>query len=242
MPKEAPKRSTPWRDWRENVREFAIVLAGVFVALVAQQAVEAWDWHRKVDVAEAAMRDELLYDDGPQIYQRVVMHPCVVARLQAISDAVDAGKDRQEIGRQIDGYWIDVRGYDRLALDAANASDVASHMNRDEMEPYLIAYETMPLMTDTNVQEGFDIGRMRAFTRSGGAMSQEEKDRLLQAVEALRNEENTMWAKARLKMYQLRKIGPLDAGRVQMFMADARQHYGACVKDLPPDFPAGVPH
>jgi hypothetical protein len=40
----------------------------------------------------------------------------------------------------------------------------------------------------------------------------------------------------------LHPIGPLDAGRVRMFMADARAHYGACAKDLPPNYPATLPH
>ena len=39
MPKRSPKRAKkPWHDWRENMREFVIVVAGVFVALVAQLA------------------------------------------------------------------------------------------------------------------------------------------------------------------------------------------------------------
>src|SRR6185312_11700871 len=85
MPKRSSKAAqNPWRDWRENVREFVIVVAGVFVALVAQQAVNAWDWHRKVQASEDAMRWELLADDGPEIYQRAAMHPCIVASLDSI--------------------------------------------------------------------------------------------------------------------------------------------------------------
>src|SRR5690349_6431969 len=111
MPKPSAKHTSPRHDWRENAREFVIVVAGVFVALIAQQAVEAWDWHRKVVAAETAMRAELLNDDGPQIYQRAAMHPCVVAQLERIRAAVEGGKSREEIGRLVDGYWIDVRGY-----------------------------------------------------------------------------------------------------------------------------------
>jgi len=83
---------------------------------------------------------------------------------------------------------------------------------------------------------------MRAFTRTGGPLTLEEKDRLLEALEALRNEEHAMSTKARVHLYMLHPIGPLDAGRVRMFMADARAHYGACVKDLPPNYPATLPH
>jgi hypothetical protein len=60
-------------NWREDLRELVIVIAGVFIALVAQQMLEASEWRHKVAVADAAMRDELLYDDGPQIYQRAAI-------------------------------------------------------------------------------------------------------------------------------------------------------------------------
>jgi hypothetical protein len=32
----------------------------------------------------------------------------------------------------------------------------------------------------------------------------------------------------------MRQIGPLDADRVRLFMTEAREHYGDCVKDIPP--------
>lgn len=239
MPKPSPKQASR-RDWRENAREFLIVVAGVFVALVAQQAVEAWDWHRKVDAAEAAMRDELLFDDGPQIYQRVVMHPCLVARLQAISDAINAGKDRQEIGRQIDGYWIDVRGYDRLALDAANASDVASHMPQDRLGDLFTVYQAMPLFGEANKDEGVGMARLRAFRRSGGAISDEEKDRLLETVEQLRNDDHLFWRLGKGLIPLLRRMGQLDPTRVEQFMRQAHAHYGDCIKPLPAGFPKGA--
>ena len=38
MPKQASKAANPWRDWRENVREVAIVFVGVFIALVAHHS------------------------------------------------------------------------------------------------------------------------------------------------------------------------------------------------------------
>ena len=56
MAKQSSRASSgPRHSWRENAREFLIVVAGVFVALVAQQAVEAWDWHRKVDASETVL-------------------------------------------------------------------------------------------------------------------------------------------------------------------------------------------
>jgi hypothetical protein len=223
--------------WRDVAKEIAIIVVGVLIALFLEQLVEAWHWRHEVAIARENMNGELLFDDGPQIYQRAAMHPCVVARLDAIRSAVEGGKDRADIARLADSYWVDFRTFDRLALDSATASDVASHMPENEFVTITSIYEVMPLLERTNTQEAQDLARLRAFRRTGGPVSDSEKDSLLQAIEALRAEDQIMWIKARIKIPQLRKIGPLDEGRVRFFMAKAREHYGDCVKDLPPDFP-----
>jgi hypothetical protein len=232
------KRSAKERfDWRVCARELAIVIAGVLVALLAQEVVQDWQWDHKVAVATAAMRDELLSDDGPQVYQRAAMHPCVLQSLDRIRSAVESGKSREEIGKAIDGYWVEFRTFDRLALDAANSSDIAAHMPQDQLRDMTRVYQIMPLMERTNAQEAADVARLRAFRRAGGAVSDAEKDRVLEAAEALRSDEQIIWLRVQAKLPLLMNIGPLDQGRVRHFMANAREHYGACVKDRPADWP-----
>jgi hypothetical protein len=227
--------------WRELAKEIAIIVVGVLIALFAEQVVQGWEWRHKVGVAEISMRHELLWDDGPQIYQRAAMHPCVVAQLDRIRAAAIASGTRPEISRLIDGYWVSIRTYDRLSLDAANSSDVASHMPADELDLMSSAYQAMPLLERTNAEEAKDWAHLRAFRTSGGAVSDQEKDRLLDAVEELRTEDALMAQGARIKLPEIVRLGQLDENRVQQFMADARAHYGVCVKYLPADFPAGVP-
>jgi hypothetical protein len=234
MPKRSPK---PWHDWRNDARELAIVVIGVLIALLAQEVVQGWEWKRKVAVARDAMRYELLVDDGPQLYQRAAMHPCVRASLDRIRAAVEAGRSRSEIARAIDGYWVEFRTFDRLALDSANSSDVAAHMPQDELRAMSRVYQVMPLMERTNAQEGADLARLRAFRRTGGSVSDAEKDRALEAVEALRNDEEIIWLRVQAKLPVLMQIGPLDRQRVDHFMANARAHYEACIRDLPPGWP-----
>jgi len=241
MPKRSPKeRTNPWHDWRNDARELAIVVIGVLIALLAQEVVQGWEWKRKVAVARDAMRYELLVDDGPQIYQRAAMHPCVLASLDRIRAAVEAGRSRSEIARAIDGYWVEFRTFDRLALDAANSSDVAAHMPQDELRAMSRVYQVMPLMERTNTQEAADLARLHAFRRTGGAVSDAEKDRLLEAVEALRNDEAIIWLRVQAKLPVLMRIGPLDRQRVEHFMDNAHSHYGDCIKPLPGNFPKGA--
>lgn len=228
----ARKQARTRYDWREDARELAIVIVGVLIALLAQEVVQGWEWNRKVAVARDAMRYELLVDDGPQLYQRAAMHPCVLASLDRIRSAVESGRSRSEIARAIDGYWVEFRTFDRLALDSADSSDVAAHMPQDELRAMSRVYQVMPLMERTNTQEAADLARLRAFRRTGGPVSDAEKDRILEAVEALRNDEAIIWLRVQAKLPVLMQIGPLDRARVRMFLDHARAHYGDCVKPL----------
>ena len=75
------------------------------------------------------------------------MHPCAVERLDAIRTAVEGNKSRREITALIDSYWAPYFSYDSIARDAANTSDVASHMPADTLDLYAIVYTQMPPMT-----------------------------------------------------------------------------------------------
>jgi tetrahydromethanopterin S-methyltransferase subunit G len=225
------------QSWRALGREIGIIVIGVLIALLFQQLAEAWDWDQKVDAADHAMRSELLTDDGPQIYLRAALHPCVEARLDDIRSAVESGAPRAEIGRRIDQYWTPFFTYDSVAYTTAEASQVSLHFDPKRLQPFNAVYSSMPLLDEANRLEGRDKASLHAFRRGGDAVSAEEADRLLSAVEALRNDDRTMWGGAQYAMPSLRAIGTLDRHSVDDLLALGRQHYGACVKALPPDFP-----
>jgi hypothetical protein len=227
MPKPTPK---PWHDWRNDGRELAIVVIGVLIALLAQQVVQDWEWKAKVAAAERAMRHERLWDNGPQLYQRAAMHPCAVQRLDAIRAAVETGKPRGQVTTLIDSYWAPYFSYDTIARDAANTSDVASHMPADTMDLYAIVYTQMAPMTRNSEREVSDLAQLRALSRSGGALTPPERDKILSAIEALRSDDHLMWLVSGWTMPKLRELGPLDADRVREMLADARDHYRDCVK------------
>lgn len=237
MPKQSPKQ---WHDWRNDARELAIVVVGVLIALLAQQVVQNWEWKTKVAAAERAMRHEMLWDNGPQLYQRAVMHRCAVQRLDAIRVAVEDGEPRGQITALINSYWVPYFSYDSIARDAANTSDVASHMPADTMDLYAIVYTQMPPLTRNSEHEAADLAQLRALNRNGGALSSTERDKVLSAVEALRSDDHLMWLVSGWTMPKLRELGQLDADRVTEMLADARDHYGDCVKPLAANFPEGT--
>jgi hypothetical protein len=234
MTKRATKASF---DWRESSRELIIVVLGVLIALLAQQLVQNWEWRQKVRAAEAAMQRELFFDDGPQVYLRAVLHPCLQQRLAAIRTAVDADNSREELAGLIAGVQVDVTSYDDLAIQSAFASDVAAHMPQDRLNAYIQAYQMIPTMDRTNALEAGDLARLRSLPQTGGPLTQDEKSRVLEAVDALRTHDRLMFVAARWTLPTMRKLGgQLDPKRKQRFTNFARYYYGTCIKDLPPDW------
>jgi hypothetical protein len=229
------------KNWGELVIELAVITAGVLIALSMEQWLEEREWHRKVEIAQAAMKRELLWDDGPQIYYRAAAHPCAIAQLDKIRGAVESGASRQEVRTLIDGYWVEFLTFDSISHDDATSLGVAAHMEPGELDDFTTAYAVMPLMDTTSRKEAADVARLRALRSTGGPLSEYEQMEVLGAVEALRASEHQMFDAARWAMPPIRRFGELDRGRVERFMNAARQHYGDCIRDLPRDWPAGIP-
>jgi hypothetical protein len=179
------------------------------------------------------MRDELLSDDGPQMVQRLAMHGCIASLLDRIRSAVENGGSRADISALIARYWVDDRTYDHIALDAAQTADVASHLGVDRFTRFATAYDRMGALEEVNHREAADWAALRAFRRTGGPVTDAEKDRLLAAIEALRHDDMVMWLGSTRKVPTIRRLGQLDQARVDGFLADARDHYGSCVLDYP---------
>lgn len=228
-------------NWREDAREIAIVIIGVLIALLAQQLLQGREGKEKVAATEAAMKYELLWDDGPQIYQRAIMHPCLIERLDAIRAAVESHASRDQIAALSDSYQIHQLTYDVAAQQAAMSSEVSSHIPQDILEPYLLAYAIMPDLGHTSAAEQEHIARLHALSRTGGGLSEAESMQMLNAVELLRNDNRFMFSGSRWSLPQLRKLGQLDAKRVQTMTELARKNFGDCIKPLSANFPKGTP-
>lgn len=231
MIKRADK-SRLFSDWRDFSREYAIIVLGVLTALFAQQAVESLNWRQKVEVALADMDNELSVGDGPQAYVRLAIDKCVTSRLDAIREAAERG-DRTQSRKLIDGLWLPRRTYDYLAREAATASDVASHMPADRMLQYRIAYEVVPNMNRLAEKELSDFAHLNALPRSAGPLETVEKLATIDALEALRADNDEMTREARFLLRRLKVIGlGLDRASVQRNLGGAPPQYGACLSAM----------
>jgi hypothetical protein len=216
-------------NWRELFKEWGIIVLGVLTALLAEQAVQSIEWHHKVDAAVADMNNELSVGDGPQSYVRAAMHDCIAKRLDLTRSAVERG-DRAESRKLIDTLWVPKRTWDSLARDAATASDISSHMPHQQMLQYRIAYNMVPDMQRLSDKELADLADVRALPNSGGPIEALEKRAEIEAIEALRLDNDVI---AREGIFTLVRLKLMDLKLVRFFVArdfmDARAHFGSCV-------------
>jgi hypothetical protein len=221
------------KNWRELLKEWGIIVLGVLTALLAEQAVQSFEWRNKVDAAIADMDNELGSGDGPQAYARVSMHDCIASRLSQIRAAVERG-DRKQSRKLIDSFWLPKGTYDSMAREAANASDIASHMPHERMLQYRITYEVVPDMDRLADRELADLAHLRALPATGGLIGTAEKLSAIDAVEALKLDNDAIVRESQFVLNHMLKMKlPLDRAFVELNLKEPRNHYQGCLQ-VPP--------
>jgi len=219
----------PLHGWREFIGEVAIIVLGVLIALGAESAVQSIEWRHKVDAAVADMDNELGAGDGPEAYERLALHDCVASHLDQLRAAVERG-DRAETHKMIEQFWLPNRTWDSLARDAANTADVEAHMPHERMFQYRIAYEMVPDMQRLAEKELGDLGHLRALPTSGGPLGAEEKLSEVDAIEALKLDNDTFARESTFVLVRLRVMGiRLIKAFVERDAREASAHYGVCI-------------
>jgi hypothetical protein len=228
----------PIHGWRELVKEVGIIVLGVLIALAAEQLAQGLDWRGKARLADQEMRQELADDDGPQAYVRVAFGDCVRATLTRIRVSAETGDPRDVLLKAIDGYQLPFWTWDSFAYQATVAEGVSAHLPARQMNGWIQAYATMPALDRVNEKEFADAAELRAVSRSGGPISASERDRVLQAVEKLRADNDEILSGARVMLRGMRSLG-LDAGKAppQFFLDAFRQSYPASTCKITPPAP-----
>ncbi len=163
----------PFHNWREFLKEYAIIVVGVLTALFAEQAVQSIEWHHKVDAAIEDMDQEMSNGNGPQAYVRLALYRCLSQRLEALKTAINGG-DRSSVRRGIDQIALPLRNYNSHAREAANSADIEARIPPDRMYEYRIVYALIPELDDVHQKE-LGISRSFAHFRSPAARSTRTK-------------------------------------------------------------------
>jgi hypothetical protein len=103
-------------------------------------------------------------------------------------------------------------------------------MPHEQMLQYRIAYEVVPDMQQLAEKELADLGHFRALPAGGGPLSTLEKLSEIDAIEALKVDNDTF---ARESTFVLLRMKMMGIGLAKTFLEHhvrtAYAHYGACV-------------
>jgi len=228
----------PWRGWREFLKEYVIIVAGVLTALAGEQAVESFHRAEQARFAERAMRLELGDDDGPQAYGRVLIGRCLDYRLAQIRDgATSATAD--ELRRWVSAYVPPVRTWDSEAWKAVSSSDAGNFMGADKLIEWSAAYRALPKLDETNHREAQLAAELRDALPASGELSEVDRQNLRRLTAQLRFTNIWLERGSEVFLARTRRLGAaVPVATQQALLSQARGLYGDCV--APPDLAAPV--
>ena len=103
-------------------------------------------------------------------------------------------------------------------------------MPHERMFEYRIAYEMVPDMQRLAEKELADLGHLRGLPASGGPLATAEKLSEIDAIEALRVDNDTFARESTFVLLRLRMMNiGLTRNFVDHHVRAAYAHYGACV-------------
>ena len=85
----------PIHNWREFLKEYAIIVLGVVTALAAEQGVEWLHWQGEVKAARQAMHVEMAANNTSQFSRRIAVAPCFARQAgeaERILDDLEVGR------------------------------------------------------------------------------------------------------------------------------------------------------
>ncbi len=136
----------PIRNWREFLKEYAIIVLGVATALAGEQAVEWLHWRGEVSVARKAIQAEMATNN--LFYaRRIAIAPCLDRMLVEARDIIDDLKRKQTPKP----FTVFHSGAGTLLSDSEwqseRASQVLTHFPREEMAIMGRYYAQLPQFT-----------------------------------------------------------------------------------------------
>lgn len=183
---DAPE-AKPIRNWRDFLKEVGIIVLGVLIALAADEAVDAWNWHKEVGIVEDSLDDELA-DSLFAAQERIKIADCQSRTL----DALDALADNSHGTLYIRNPLVTRNQiWGSAAWDAAVASGTIAHMPHDTRNDYAALFSFVRLFHELNLRSQDLWARIAAYRRPR-KLTESARDRFLETVAELRSVTGTM--------------------------------------------------
>jgi len=175
------------RSWEDFLKEVGTIVIGVLIALVADQAVDAWNWHKEVAIVEDSLDDELA-DSLFAAEERIKITECQHRTLDALDDLADKSHDtlvlrNTPVSRN--------RVWGSAAWDAAVASGTIAHMPHDTRNSYAELFSFVRVFRDMNLRQQELWASINAYRRPR-PFTDTSRDRFVETVAQLRSLTGTM--------------------------------------------------
>ncbi|MBV9549479.1 MAG: hypothetical protein JO256_07380 [Alphaproteobacteria bacterium] len=152
----------PIHNWRDFLKEYAIIVLGVATALAAEQAVEWWHWRGQVAEARGIIASEMannLNNAGFQLSAR----SCIESRLNEIGRILDHASREGNLPPMGLLGTAPRLIFSTGAWDSLVASQTASHFPRGELAQLAVSYNIMQKLetySPIEQQTWYELGAM----------------------------------------------------------------------------------
>jgi hypothetical protein len=175
------------RSWEDFLKEVGTIVIGVLIALVADQAVDAWNWHKEVAIVEDSLDDELA-DSLFAAEERIKITECQHRTLDALDDLADKSHGTLVLRNTLVSRN---RVWGSAAWDAAVASGTIAHMPHDTRNTYAELFSFVRVFRDMNLRQQELWASINAY-RHERAFTETSRDRFVETVAQLRSLTGTM--------------------------------------------------
>ncbi|MFL6737422.1 MAG: hypothetical protein ACJ8F4_10240 [Sphingomonas sp.] len=175
------------RNWEDFLKEVGTIFIGVMIALVADQAVDAWNWRKEVAIAEDSLDDEL----AGSLFaaeERIKIAECQRRTLDALDDLADRSHGtllirNTPVSRN--------RVWGSAAWDAAVASGTIAHMPHDTRNSYAELFSFVREFREMNLRQQELWASVSAYRRLR-PFTDTSRDRFIETVSQLRSLTHSM--------------------------------------------------
>lgn len=246
----------PLHGWRAFAGEVGVIVLGVLLALIAQQAVEDWQWRQRTRDARIGLAREAGMMTS-QLYERLIVQQCLLARLHFLANRLQAsGSDWNGIPEKFGGSQrffantlpVTYRPPRRDLVDSiwVNTQDdgTLAHFPQDEAERIAAIYANA-----RNIQALFDQEQQMSALLGPLATNLKfdpgDRMRMMQAVYGLDRLNSSVLFAARNMMNDVGELDlPFDRVTIRKtrkaFFDMQRSYRGSCVERVSLD--AGFDH
>ncbi len=172
---------------REFASEIAVVVLGIVIALLGEQAVDAFHWAHKVGAAEKAIKEELAVDLSYAAEQQA-MGPCAVRYIDTLEQAIAKNRPDTIMALYRMGPPLHDHPWRSDTWTAALNGQVPDHLPPERVGDYSLAFRMVTSLHDEQ-WELFDLYAEAMSGRFGRLDSPAVASEALRLVDRLRANE-----------------------------------------------------